>query len=90
MGNRSSTGHGNTYVSDDPASSRDESGAFNFFTMCTKLSSEAYRLIFSFCDASPLMMIQSTIFFRMYFKLNVLTFGPSASGADELPFDKCF
>lgn len=43
-----------------------------------KFNSEAYKLIFNFCDASPLMMIQSTIFFKMYFKLRLLVFGVKA------------
>lgn len=45
------------------------------FTMCMKFNNEAYKLIFNFCDATPLIIIQSTIFFRMYLRFSELVFG---------------
>lgn len=61
--------------------------ALNPLTMCMKFNKEAYKLIFSFCDASPLMMIQSTIFFKMYFKLKLFVFGVNVK-FDELMFNE--
>lgn len=76
-----------TYLSVMLSSDNESFEPLNPLTMCMKFSKEAYRLIFNFCDASPLMMIQSTIFFKMYFKLKLFVFGVNAK-FDELIFDE--
>lgn len=44
-------------------------------TICMKFRSAAYRLILNFWEAAPLTIIQSTILFKIYFKLNVFDLG---------------
>ena len=41
------------------------------FSLCRKFNKEAYKFILSFWDVTPLIIIHSAMFLRMYLRLKV-------------------